>query len=146
MPTSLIGLVTAQKGDYIREKFGSVSRSNLPWNCTNQWNYFEFGSVVQEVMSFKDTSLSIALVAFSVRWSGTIYIISLEGIIRKILFNYFEFGLVDQEEMMSFKDNSYLKLWRPLCSAGQNQEEGIIMNISVELFLIWTSGSGGYAD
>ena len=83
-------------------------------------------------------------------WGGTIYIISLEGIIRKILLNYFEFGLVDQEEMMSFKDNSYLKLWRPLCSWAKpfvhHLVEGIMRNISVELFLIWTSGSGGYAD
>ena len=32
--------------------------------------------------------------------------------------NYFEFGLVFQE--MSFKDISYLELWRPFCSAEQS--------------------------
>ena len=36
-----------------------------------------------------------------------------------ILWNYFEFGQVVQEAM-TFKDISYLKLWRPFCSAEQN--------------------------
>ena len=58
----------------------------------------------------------------------------------------FEFGSVVQE--VSFKDISYLELWRPFCSAEQNHlcnflVEGTMRNNSEKLFPIWTSGSGG---
>ena len=36
-----------------------------------------------------------------------------------ILWNYFNFGLVVQEQML-FKDISYLELWRPLHSVERN--------------------------
>ena len=46
---------------------------------------------------------------------------------------------------MSFKDISYLELWRLFCSAERNHSailvEGIMRNNSVKLFRIWTSGS-----
>ena len=74
-----------------------------------------------------------------VLWGGTIYIISLEGIIRKILLNYFEFGLVDLEKI-SFKDNSgypFVQWNKTICAT---LVESIMRNISVELFLIWNSG------
>ena len=44
-----------------------------------------------------------------VQRSGTICAILVEGIMRIILWNYFEFGPVFQEEV-SFKDISYLEL------------------------------------
>ena len=56
---------------------------------------------------------------------------------RKHLRNNFEFGLVVQEEM-SFKDISYLELWRPLFLRSGTicaiLVEGIMRNNSVKLF------------
>ena len=49
-----------------------------------------------------------------VQRSGTICAILVEGIMRN---NSVKFGPVVQE--MSFKDISYLELWRPFCSAEQ---------------------------
>ena len=50
-------------------------------------------------------------------------------------------------EKMLVKNTSYLALWQPLCSAGQNPISAILVecimrNNSVKLFRIWTSGSG----
>ena len=73
--------------------------------------------------------------------------------------NYFEFGPVVQD--MSFKNISYLELWRPFCSAEKNHlcnlgkgyyEERIceiILKLDqwfrrkyhLKVFLIWSSGS-----
>ena len=71
-----------------------------------------------------------------------------------------KFGPVVKEEM-SFKDNSYLELWQPLCSVEWNhlcnigrrhhevQSCEIILNLDqwfrrkcrLKVFLIWSSGS-----
>ena len=69
-------------------------------------------------MSFKDVSYLEPWWPF-VQPSGTICANLVEGIMRTILRNYFEFRPVVQE--MSFKDISYLELWRPFCSVEQNQ-------------------------
>ena len=78
--------------------------------------------------------------------------------------NYFEFGPVVQEEM-SLKGISYLKLWRPFCSAelkhlcnfcrGYYEEQfcEIISNLDrwirerchLKLFLIWRSSGPFYS-
>ena len=55
---------------------------------------------------------------------------------RNISVKYFEFGPVVQEKM-SFKDISYLPFF--ICAI---LVEGIMRNISVKLFSIWTGGSG----
>ena len=48
---------------------------------------------------------------------------------------------------MSFKDISYLELWRPFCDADQNHlckfGKGHYEEQFCEIILIWTSGSGG---
>ena len=51
--------------------------------------------------------------------SRTIYAIFLECIMRNMLRNYFEFGLVVHEEML-LRNISYLELWQPFCSAEKN--------------------------
>ena len=57
----------------------------------------------------------------------------------------FDFGPVVQEDM-SFKDISYLELWRPFVQRSRIisaiLEAAIMMNNSVKLLYIWTSGSG----
>ena len=62
---------------------------------------------------------------------------------RTISVKLFDFGPVVQE--ISFEDISYLELCQPLFLAKQNHlcnfGRGIVRNISVKLFLIWTSGS-----
>ena len=51
-------------------------------------------------------------------------------------------------EEMSFKKILYLELWWPSCAVERNNlcnlKEGIMGNIHVKLYEIWTSGSGGY--
>ena len=51
------------------------------------------------------------------------------------------------QEETPFKDMSYLELWRPSYSVEQNifcnLKGGIIKNIHVKIYEIWTSGSGG---
>ena len=87
--------------------------------------FFEFGPLSQEEMPFEYNSIWSSGGHF-VQWSGTTYAILEEGIKRKILWNYFEFWPVVQEEM-SFKDMSYLELWRIFI-------EDIMKNNSVSLF------------
>ena len=64
---------------------------------------------------------------------------------RNISVDIFEFGPVVQE--MSFNDISYLELWWLFCLAEWNicaiLSEGIMMNISVNLYGIWAGVSGG---
>ena len=65
---------------------------------------------------------------------------------KEVLFKDISILVVHEE--MSFKDISYLELWRPFCLAQPNHffailVEGIMRNISVRLYLIWISGSGG---
>ena len=59
----------------------------------------------------------------------------------------FFFEPVVQEKMM-FNGNSYLELLQPLCSVEwnicANLKAGIMGNIQVKLYEIWTSGLGGY--
>ena len=64
---------------------------------------------------------------------------------RNISVDIFESGPVVQE--MSFNDISYLELWWLFCLAEWNicaiLSEGIMMNISVNLYGIWAGVSGG---
>ena len=86
----------------------------LLWG-TILWNYFEFGPMVQVSRLFSSRAPAAPLFSgaepFVQFWWKTS-----QG---TILWNCFEFGVVVQDEM-SFKDISYLELWRPLCSTEQN--------------------------
>ena len=53
-----------------------------------------------------------------------------------ILWNYFEFGQVVQEEM-SFKDISYLELWQLFCSAELNHLCNFGIGYTEEHFSLW---------
>ena len=77
--------------------------------------------------------------------SRTICAILVEGIKRNnSVKQFFEFGPVTQE--MSFKDISYLELWRPFCSMERdhlcNFGRGYQEEEFCEIILIWTSSSG----
>ena len=80
---------------------------------------FEFGSVVQENMSFK-RFLIWSSVSPPVWSSRTIFMQFWKRASFGIfMWSYMEFWPVVQKEM-SFKDISYLELWQPLCSADPN--------------------------
>ena len=94
----------------------------------------------------------------TVQWSKIINAILKEGIMGNI--HVKKFCLVVQQDM-SFKDNSYLELWQPLCSVDWNhlchfgrrhhEEQSceiiLIMDLwfrrkcRLKVFLIWSTGS-----
>ena len=74
--------------------------------------YFEFGPVVQEEKSFKNTYFMYSSGGLFVQYLLTICTIMLEGIMRNTFVKRFEFGTVAQEEIL-FKDISHLELWQP---------------------------------
>ena len=61
-------------------------------------NYFKFGPVVQEEMSFNDGYI-LSSGGHIVRWSGMVWENLVEGILGYIPVKWFEFGLQVQEEM-----------------------------------------------
>ena len=77
-----------------------------------------------------------------VQWSGTIYAILKEGMMRNIHVNN-KFRPVVQEKM-SFKYISYLELWRTLCSAERNHLSNFCREYQKEQFceIILNLGSG----
>ena len=132
-----------QNKKHIIETWESLSSGSFTWTLAHEMMFWP----VAKKISCKDNFICSSGCDFVLpSWMARTFLV--EGITRNIYMKYFEFGSAVQEEM-SFKNitSMYLELWWPFRSVQPNQLciwiGGNMRIVSVKLYCIWTSDSGG---